>query len=92
MKYSVSRTGIDAFLYDVKSAAYKKLGNERAAENAVYALVWYISTSRASVDFIKSLFTFSPRVIANNLLKGGSDQEKVERLKKSIARKGMKAE
>lgn len=89
-KYSISKTGIDSFLWDVKQSAYIKLGDTRRAENAVSALVWYVNTGRASSEFLNCLFTFSPSVVANSLIKGGSDLEKIARLKKSVNRKAKK--
>lgn len=76
-KYSVSRSGIDAFLWDVNRAVYKHECDTRKTENVVAALAWYVNTGRASSDFLRQLFTFSPRVIANSLMKGGSDSERL---------------
>lgn len=92
IKYSVSRSGIDAFLWDVNRAVYARNGNTRETENTVSALVWYVNTGRASCDFLRQLFTFSPRVVANSLMKGGSDLDKIERLKKAVERKAKKME
>lgn len=89
-QYNISRCGLDSFLWDVNRAVYDRQGDTRAAENTVSALVWYVNTGRASCDFLRHLFTLSPRVVANSLMKGGSDLEKIERLKKSIARKNKK--
>lgn len=86
-KYTLSSDGISAFLWDVKRETWTRSENERAAENAVSALVWYVNTGRASTGFIKSLLTFSPRVVSNSLMKGGTDEQKIERLKKAIHRK-----
>lgn len=92
IKYSVSRSGIDAFLWDVNRAVYARNGNTRETENIVSALVWYVNTGRASCDFLRQLFTFSPRVVANSLMNGGSDSDKIERLKKAVERKAKKME
>lgn len=91
-KYSISHSGIDAFLWDVNRAVYGKLGDTKETENTVLALVWYVNTGRASSDFLRQLFTFSPRVIANSLMKGGSDLDKIERIKKAVKRKANKTE
>lgn len=91
-KYSVSRTGIDSFLWDVNRSVYDRLGDSRATESTVFALVYYVNTGRASSDFLRILFTFSPRIVANSLMKGGSDLEKIERLRKSVERKAKKFE
>lgn len=80
--YSVSRTGIDSFLWDVNRAIYTKTGDSGESECIISVLVWYVNTGRASCDFLRQLFTFSPRVIANSLMKGGSDLDKIERIKK----------
>ena len=87
IKYSVSKSGIDAFLWDVNRTVYSKLGDTRETENTVFALVWYVNTGRASSDFLRQLFTFSPRVVGNSLMKGGSDLDKIERIKKAVERK-----
>ena len=81
-KYSVSQSGIDSFLWDVERAVYAKIGDTRKTENTISALVWYVNTGRASCDFLRKLFTFSPRVVANSLMKGGSDLTKSSALKR----------
>lgn len=91
-KYSVSRSGIDSFLWDVNRAVYSKLGDTKETENIVSAIVWYVNTGRASSDFLRQIFTFSPRIIANSLMKGGSDLDKIERIKKAVERKAKKME
>lgn len=91
-KYSVSQSGIDSFLWDVERAVYAKIGDTRKTENTISALVWYVNTGRASCDFLRELFTFSPRVVANSLMKGGSDFDKIERIKKALSRKEKKKE
>lgn len=91
-KYSVSQSGIDSFLWDVERAVYAKIGDTRETENTISALVWYVNTGRASCDFLRELFTFSPRVVANSLMKGGSDFDKIARIKKALSRKEKKKE
>lgn len=90
--YALSNDGISAFLWDIKRETWTRSENERTAENTVSALVWYVNTGRASTGFIKSLLTFSPRVVSNSLMKGGTDEQKIERLKKAIERKSKKME
>ena len=91
-KYTLSSSGISAFLWDVKRETWTRSESEREAENAFSALVWYVNTGRAPTAFIKSLLTFSPRVVSNSLMKGGTDEQKIERLKKAIERKNKKME
>ena len=87
-KYPFGCYGIDMYIFDVNRAAWRMLNRKEQewplGTQPVYPLNWYISSGRASTPFIKVLLTIRPDVIARLLLKGGSDQEVVNRIKDRV--------
>lgn len=81
--YTISSTGIDSYLYDVRRSTRKSLGVD-AGDRAMYPLTYYIHTGRASVGFLHKLFQTSPSRIARILTSTGSDAEIMERVKRTI--------
>lgn len=84
MKYSLSSTGIDNFLADYVFAAEAISGNSRTASSTCSALIRYVSTCRASTDFVKAMLSCSPEELARTSLKGGSDDDILKRIKRYI--------
>ena len=76
----VSQTNIDNFLWDVKSSLMKKYGVD-AAERMIDPLVWYVSTGRASSEFLRKLINTKPYVIARKLVENSSVDDTLQRIK-----------
>ena len=76
----MSYTAIDNQLWTIKLYLMKKHGC-RAGEALFAPLEWYISTGRASADFLRWFVSAKAFVIGRLLAKGGSYDEAVARLK-----------
>lgn len=77
----MSISALDEYIFNVRRALWKKTGSMDAGDALAYPLAWYIRTGRASVMFLELLAQKSPVRVANNLLKGGSVEEAINRLK-----------
>ena len=88
--YTFSNTGIDNFLHDYFHHAWEMSGNEHIARGVCHALCWYVSTDRASIDFVKAMLQSNPKHIAKLSLQGGSDEEIIRRITRYIKRKAGK--
>ena len=73
-------TSIDNQLWNVKKALFSKVSVDEAGRK-ISPLTWYIGTGRASVQFLRWFIEAKPFVIARILMKGGSDDEIIARLK-----------
>lgn len=82
---SISKTLIDSYLWSVLSYLRGKCGVD-GADRALSPLQWYVVTGRASTDFLGRLVQVKPYVIGRILLKGGSDLEVIEAVKKRVYR------
>ena len=90
--YPLSPEGIDSYLFSVRMSAYRMLIKQPdsplrvydASVDAIRPLSWYVNTGRAPTPFIKTMLRIRPDVIARLLLKGGSDQEVIERIKTKV--------
>ena len=86
--YPFDAYGIDQYLYAVNDSAWRILNKADRpwvfGTEPVYPLRWYVATGRASAPFMKSMLTIRPDVIARLLLKGGSDQEVMDRIKAKV--------
>ena len=80
-KYTVSSSGIDAYIWDMRKAAWHLADDMLTGNKAIEAVVWYIRTGRASSDFLRAMFQHRPSTIAKRCLAGGSDMEIIERVK-----------
>ena len=81
--YSISSTGIDNYLWDVRTVTRNTLGVDNG-DRVMYPLTYYIFTGRASLDFLHKLIEVSPARIARLLMGGGSDDYIMDRIKRSI--------
>lgn len=81
--YTISSTGIDSYLWDVRVKTRETLGIDRG-DMALNPLVYYIGTGRASSAFLRCLFKVSPTRIARLLMGGGSDTLILDRIKQAI--------
>lgn len=76
----INRTSVEALLWRIQSYLIRKHGT-RQAEIDMYPLRWYIDTGRASIGFLRVLFSAEPFMIARRLHAGGSYDEAISRLK-----------
>lgn len=81
--YSIGTDGIDNYIWDVRRKARSVLGVDRG-DSVCYPLVWYISTGRASCEFLRKLIAASPTRIARILMGGGSDAYIISQIQKAI--------
>lgn len=81
-QYSWTMSGMDDYVFDVTSIAYRRLGNYDSARSVTEALRWYIP--RACVEFCKLLAKKDPSAIAVILLKGGSIDQQIRKIKRAI--------
>lgn len=81
--YSISTDGIDNYIWDVRRKTRSVLGVDHG-DLACSPLVWYISTGRASCEFLRKLIAASPTRIARILMGGGSDAYIISRIQKAI--------
>jgi hypothetical protein len=77
---------VDNKLYEIRHYLLKKHGWTEA-DNAMYALEWYIYTGRATQEFKEKLFAKKPYVIGRMLIAGGSVDEIISRIKNRIGYK-----
>ena len=83
-KYILSSNGIGNYLADLYMAAWKISGNENIARSNTQSIIRYVTTGRASTDFVKAMLQHRPSTIAKRCLIGGSDQEIIDRIKKLV--------
>lgn len=78
---TVSSNTIEEMIYCIKSKLYKKY-TIAESENYISPLVYYISTGRASTDFLKILINLTERqkrTVANRLVKNyGNDKAAID--------------
>lgn len=74
---------IECGLWSIERTLLWKYGTQQAKQDMA-PLSWYISTGRASVDFIRRLLYAKPFMVARKLHKGGSYDEVIERVKQYI--------
>lgn len=79
----LSQTTIETCLWSIQRENMMRNGSD-AAEREMYPLVWYISSGRASTEFLHKLIETRPVLIARDLHKGGSVDEIVRRICKRI--------
>ena len=79
MAININRTAIDTCIWSIKRYMMKKYGCDSA--NALFApLEWYVTTDRASLDFLRWLLSAKTFVIARSLARGGSYDDAISRL------------
>lgn len=81
-QYSWSMSGMSDYILDVREVVYRRLGNYDYARSVTVALEWYIP--RARVEFCKLLVQKDPSSIATILLKGGSIDQQIKKIKHAI--------
>ena len=83
MQTVLSVTMIDNKLFDIKLEVAKHEGIHWA-DRDMSPLYWYVNTGRASAEFLHKLFSVKPYLIARDILKGGTDEEIIDRICKRI--------
>jgi hypothetical protein len=83
MKYSISSTGIDNYLYDVTHYLMEHHGIDTAYRMAS-PLQYYLNTGRGSTQFLHKLLETKPYIIARILAKGGADSDIMDAIKRRI--------
>lgn len=79
----ISATVIDSTMYAIEKYLMGKIGVD-AAYRAIEPLQWYITTGRASIDFLGKLIGAKPFMVARTLMKGGSTDEAINAVKNCI--------
>ena len=74
MSNSISRTAIDEHVWLITRYLWERYGVD-AGNRMISPLNWYISTGRASVDFLHKFVAAKPCVIGRILAKGGADDD-----------------
>lgn len=90
-KYTLSSTGIDSFLWDIRFALWKR-HSESEMQRLVSPLVYWINTGRASTSNLKALLSMRICDIVKALELGGSDEEVISRLRNKAERKARQLE
>ena len=81
--YTISLTGIDAYIWDVQKYIMDKAGVD-ASSRFIYPLKRYINTGRANNAFLRKLFDIAPYRIGRILMKSGSDDDVIRLIKRVI--------
>ncbi len=81
--YTISLTGIDAYIWDVQKYIMDKAGVD-ASNRLIYPLKRYINTGRASCEFMRRLFDVSPLRMSRILMKSGSDDDIIRDIKRVV--------
>ena len=84
---SISPIAVETGLWHIQRHLIFKYGSA-IAERDMYPLQWYISTGRASADFISRCLNAKPFMVARKLHQGGSDDEVISRVKSYIGMEG----
>ena len=79
----IDRLSVDNFLWSVQRCLMLKHGTE-ASYAEIAPLEWYISTGRASCEFLRLLVSAKPFMLARKLHQGGTYEEALARIKKYI--------
>lgn len=80
---ALSRTTIETGLWHIQRHLIEKYGINQA-ERDMAPLHWYISTGRASMQFLHALLDAKPFIVARKLHEGGSDQEVIDRIRRYL--------
>lgn len=73
-------TKSDSYIMEVERYLLKTIGSARTV-GVLTPLTWYINTGRASTAFLNAMYTKKPYQIARVLMKGGSVEEAITRLR-----------
>ena len=74
---------LDEKMHNIRMYLWKKCGSLQG-DNYFYPLEWYVSTGRASREFLKKLMDSKPFIIGRILAKGGSYEEAIANVKRKL--------
>lgn len=80
---SISYVSVDECLWQIKARLMGKYGCDQA-DNDIAPLSWYVSTGRASCEFLRLLVSAKPFMVARKLHDGGTYSEALDRIKQYI--------
>ena len=83
-KIRISRTAIDEALFSLEKALWQ---HGRSGKNAFEGVVWYISTARATTDFLNAFINLSSyrmNTLAGKIAKCGTAEDVVAVTKKYL--------
>lgn len=83
MLIPIDRVSVETGLWHIQRCLIEKYGTEQAACDMA-PLQWYVSTGRASCDFLRALLSAKPFMVGRKLHLGGSYDEALARVKKYI--------
>ena len=78
-------TKSEIYLNNLYCYLIRKYGTD-SANRDIQDIQWYINTGRASTEFMRKLYNVKIFVIARILHKGGSTEEVINRIKKTICK------
>ena len=82
-KYTLDPVGIDRYLYAVADSIlrqWERFNYPFLPSNCIAPLRWLIATGRMGAATLRTLLSIRPDIIARCLLKGGSDDEVIDRI------------
>lgn len=80
---SISPVAVETGLWHIQRNLMQKHGVDQSYQD-IAPLAWYISTGRASCDFIRAVLTAKPFMIARKLHMSGTYDEVIQRIKDYI--------
>ena len=80
---NISKTAIDECLWAIEKELWSVVGIDQASRDMT-PLKWYVNTGRASVEFLRCLFSVKASSVAKILRMGGSDEMVIKAIKRSI--------
>lgn len=84
--YSLSSTGITAYIYAVEASLWKTHTTKEASA-LLSPLTYWVGTGRIPTSTLKGLLALRPSDIANALSLGGSVEECISRMRRKAERK-----
>lgn len=79
----MSATAIETMLWHIQREIMIRWGVD-AGHREIAPLARYINTGRASVDFLRRLYTAKPFMVARKIHQGGSNDEIIKRVQHYI--------
>lgn len=83
MLIPIDRVSVETGLWQIQRCLMEKYGTDQAIID-IAPLQWYVSTGRASCDFLRALLSAEPFMVARKLHLGGSYEEALARVKEYI--------
>ena len=80
---AIGAKSIETMLWHIQREIMQRQGCD-AAVRMISPLHWYVYSGRASTEFLRKLMRTKPFLVARGLIKGGSDEETINRICKRI--------